>query len=104
MPNILDLQSGSRRQIKKPAPMCLKPLIKLRKIATIPPHRGYRPGPQRSSQPLHRSSHQAHTVFTSSPYPTLQSLHAANIKESLPASQYHLILVRIAAAEPVSIA
>ena len=36
MSNILDLQSESRRQIKKPALMCLKPLIKLRKIAASP--------------------------------------------------------------------
>ena len=34
MPNILDLQSESRRQIKKPALMCLGSSIKLRKIAS----------------------------------------------------------------------
>ena len=36
MPNILDLQPGSRRQIKKPAPMCLVLPVKLRKIAVEP--------------------------------------------------------------------
>ena len=41
MPNILDLQSESRRQIKKPALMCLVSPEKLRKIAADPLHRDH---------------------------------------------------------------
>ena len=41
MHNILDLQARSRRQIKKPALMCLESPEKLRKIAASPLHGDY---------------------------------------------------------------